>query len=132
MSPSLLTLTTPWARSRVHPLTIFGPFLPSRWGSGYFSSTPSPTPPPTSSTSPLKVHFITQDQEHRVIEVNEEGASLLDIAHAHHLDLEGACEGSLACSTCHVVVDPKDYVKLSEPSDEENDMLDLAFGLTET
>ena len=45
----------------------------------------------------------------------------------------GACEGSLACSTCHViVVDPAVYAQLPEPSDEENDMLDLAFGLTET
>jgi hypothetical protein len=44
----------------------------------------------------------------------------------------GACEGSLACSTCHVVVDPAYYEKLDEPTDEENDMLDLAFGLTET
>ncbi|PPR91362.1 hypothetical protein GOBAR_AA29315 [Gossypium barbadense] len=44
-----------------------------------------------------------------------------------------ACEGSLACSTCHVIVmDMEHYNKLEEPSDEENDMLDLAFGLTET
>ncbi|MCV3769751.1 MAG: 2Fe-2S iron-sulfur cluster-binding protein, partial [Wolbachia pipientis] len=49
--------------------------------------------------------------------------------------LEGACEGSLACSTCHVIVDPKFYdtVETHNPiSDEENDMLDLVFGLTET
>jgi ferredoxin len=44
----------------------------------------------------------------------------------------GACEGSLACSTCHVIIqDQQYYNKLDEPSDEENDMLDLAFGLTE-
>lgn len=47
----------------------------------------------------------------------------------HHL---GACEGSLACSTCHVICEPEYYDKMEEPSDEENDMLDLAFGLTET
>ena len=46
--------------------------------------------------------------------------------------LIGACEGSLACSTCHVILDQKSYDKLPEPTDEENDMLDLAFGLTET
>ena len=43
-----------------------------------------------------------------------------------------ACEKSLACSTCHVILEPKIYDELSEPSDEENDMLDLAFGLQET
>ena len=45
----------------------------------------------------------------------------------------GACEGSLACSTCHVIVEDQDlFDKLPEPDDDENDMLDLAFGLTET
>ena len=45
----------------------------------------------------------------------------------------GACEGSLACSTCHVIVEKEEYYnKLSEPDDDENDMLDLAFGLTDT
>lgn len=45
----------------------------------------------------------------------------------------GACGGSCACSTCHVIVqDPELYDKLDEPDDDENDMLDLAFGLTET
>ncbi|OLL26353.1 Adrenodoxin, mitochondrial [Neolecta irregularis DAH-3] len=44
----------------------------------------------------------------------------------------GACEGSIACSTCHVIVQPEFYEKLPEPTEEEEDMLDLAFGLTET
>jgi ferredoxin, 2Fe-2S len=44
----------------------------------------------------------------------------------------GACEGSLACSTCHVVLEPKFFEKLPEPVIEEEDMLDLAFGLTRT
>ena len=57
----------------------------------------------------------------------------MDLAHLNSIDLEGACEGSLACSTCHVIiVNPSLYESLEEPSDEENDMLDLAFGLTET
>ncbi|KAK0595511.1 hypothetical protein LWI29_007384 [Acer saccharum] len=48
-------------------------------------------------------------------------------------DEDGACEGSLACSTCHVIVMDMDYYnKLEDPTDEENDMLDLAFGLTES
>lgn len=47
--------------------------------------------------------------------------------------LLGACGGSCACSTCHVIVeDPEMYDKLPEPDDDENDMLDLAFGLRET
>ena len=45
----------------------------------------------------------------------------------------GACEGSLACSTCHVIVEDEEYYKrIPEPDDDENDMLDLAFGLTDT
>jgi len=54
------------------------------------------------------------------------------LAHENDIELEGACEGSLACSTCHVIVDSEFYVKLPEAVDEENDMLDLAFGLTDT
>ena len=61
------------------------------------------------------------------------GESLLQVAHHNDIELEGACEGSLACSTCHVVVEDESmYEKMEEPSDDENDMLDLAFGLTET
>ena len=61
------------------------------------------------------------------------GLSLLEVAHQNGLnELEGACEGSLACSTCHVIVDASWYETLPEPTDDENDMLDLAFGLKET
>jgi len=48
------------------------------------------------------------------------------------VDIEGACEGSLACSTCHVIVDPEWYNKLEKPTEDEEDMLDLAYGLTRT
>lgn len=61
------------------------------------------------------------------------GKSLLEAAHENEIELEGACEGSLACSTCHVIVEDQEYYdKLPEPDDDENDMLDLAFGLTDT
>ena len=60
------------------------------------------------------------------------GLSLLEVAHRNDVDLEGACEGSLACSTCHVVVTPEWYDVLPEASEDEEDMLDLAFGLTKT
>lgn len=62
----------------------------------------------------------------------EEGLSVLEIAHKYNIDLEGACEGSLACSTCHVIVDEGFFSKLPEASEAEEDMLDLAFGLTST
>ena len=61
-----------------------------------------------------------------------EGDDLLSLAHEHDVDLEGACERSVACSTCHVILDPKSFDKLPEADDEENDMLDLAFGLEDT
>lgn len=78
-----------------------------------------------------KVNFITQDGD-KITVSGREGENILEIAHANDVDLEGACECSLACSTCHVIVDDNYYDRLEEPSDEENDMLDLAFGLTET
>ena len=61
------------------------------------------------------------------------GDSVLDIAHANGIDrLEGACEGCMACSTCHVIVDEAWFSKLPESSEEEDDILDLAYGLTAT
>ncbi len=57
---------------------------------------------------------------------------MLEIAHKHGVDIEGACEGSLACSTCHVIVDSEWYELLKNATEDEEDMLDLAFGLTQT
>lgn len=54
------------------------------------------------------------------------------LAHENDVDLEGACEGACACSTCHVILDKPIFDKLDPPSVEEEDMLDLAFGLTPT
>lgn len=79
----------------------------------------------------LKITFITKDGTQKTFEVAE-GDNLLDIAQAYNLDMEGACGGSCACSTCHIIVDPEYYDAIPEPDDDENDMLDLAFGLTET
>lgn len=79
----------------------------------------------------LHVTFITKEGEQLTYEVAE-GDTILDIAQAYNLDMEGACGGSCACSTCHVIVDPEFYDEIPEPDDDENDMLDLAFGLTET
>ena len=81
----------------------------------------------------ITVTFIDKDGDETVIKDAAIGESMLEIAHANDVELEGACEGSLACSTCHVIVEDEDHFdSLPEATDDENDMLDLAFGLTET
>ncbi|CAN8274424.1 unnamed protein product [Cochlearia groenlandica] len=83
-------------------------------------------------TEKINVIFVDKDGEERHIKVPI-GMNILEAAHQNDIELEGACECSLACSTCHVIVmDTEYYNKLEEPTDEENDMLDLAFGLTQT
>ncbi|KAK6498687.1 mitochondrial matrix iron-sulfur protein [Arthrobotrys musiformis] len=87
---------------------------------------------PPKAGEELKVTFVTKEGNEFTFEVAE-GDNLLDIGQAHDLEMEGACGGSCACSTCHVIVDDQEmYDLLEEPDDDENDMLDLAFGLTET
>ena len=78
-----------------------------------------------------KMTFIKPDGTRLEVEAPL-GLSVLEIAHRNNIDLEGACEGSLACSTCHVIVDPEWYDLLKDASEDEEDMLDLAFGLTQT
>ncbi|WPB85739.1 ferredoxin family 2Fe-2S iron-sulfur cluster binding protein [Sediminicoccus rosea] len=78
-----------------------------------------------------KMTFIERDGTRREVEAAL-GLSVLEIAHRHGVDIEGACEGSLACSTCHVIVDAAWFPKLAEPTEDEEDMLDLAFDLQET
>lgn len=60
------------------------------------------------------------------------GERLLDVAQANGQSLEGTCEGQMACSTCHVIVDPADFARLPRASEEEDDLLDLAAGVTRT
>ncbi|MEO5641655.1 MAG: 2Fe-2S iron-sulfur cluster-binding protein [Sphingomicrobium sp.] len=60
------------------------------------------------------------------------GTNLLDLAQAQGQPLEGACEGQMACSTCHVIVSPDDFDGLPRASEEEDDLLDLAVGVTRT
>lgn len=78
-----------------------------------------------------RMTFIDRDGARREVDAPV-GLSVLEIALRNDIDIEGACEGSLACSTCHVIVEREDYARLSEAAEEEEDMLDLAFGLTET
>ncbi|USG59963.1 2Fe-2S iron-sulfur cluster-binding protein [Sneathiella marina] len=78
-----------------------------------------------------KMTFIKPDGSKLEVEAPL-GMSILEIAHRNKLDLEGACEGSLACSTCHIIVDEEDFDRLPDADDDEEDMLDLAYGLTRT
>jgi 2Fe-2S ferredoxin len=78
-----------------------------------------------------RIVFIETDGTRREVEAPL-GASVLEVARRHGVDIEGACEGSLACSTCHVIVDAEWYDLLQEASEDEEDMLDLAFNLTRT
>ena len=79
----------------------------------------------------LQMTFIAADGSRRVVDAPL-GDSVLDIAHENKIDIEGACEGSMACSTCHVIIDKKWYRRLEEVSEDGEDMLDLAFGPTRT
>jgi len=78
-----------------------------------------------------KMTFIETDGSRREVEAPV-GLSVMEIARRNSLPIEGACEGSLACSTCHVVVAPEWYDLVPPAKEEEEDMLDLAFALTRT
>ncbi|MBM3618479.1 MAG: 2Fe-2S iron-sulfur cluster binding domain-containing protein [Alphaproteobacteria bacterium] len=78
-----------------------------------------------------KMTFVHQDGSEQLVEAPS-GISILEAARIFDVPIEGACEGSLACSTCHVVIDPAFVDLLPEATEDEEDMLDLAFGLTAT
>lgn len=78
-----------------------------------------------------KMTFIDRDGTRKEVDAPL-GLTVLEIAHRNMIDLEGACEGSIACSTCHVVVDADWFARTGETSEEEEDMLDLAFGVSRT
>jgi len=78
-----------------------------------------------------KMTFIERDGTRKTVDAPV-GLSVLEIAHKNDVDIEGACEGSLACSTCHIIVEPEWYELLKDATEDEEDMLDLAFGLTKT
>jgi len=79
-----------------------------------------------------KVIFISADGEQRTECSAESGDTLLTVAHENDIDIEGACEGSMACSTCHIVVGADWFNKLSQASEFEEDMLDLTYGVKPT
>lgn len=81
-------------------------------------------------TDKIKIIFIENGKQ---IEINTPvGLSLLEVARNNNISLEGACEGALACATCHVILEENIYRNLEQATEEEEDVLDLAFGLTRT
>ncbi|XP_053167353.1 adrenodoxin, mitochondrial [Hemicordylus capensis] len=85
-----------------------------------------------SSEDKVTVHFINRDGD-KLTAQGKVGDSLLDVVVDNNLDIDGfgACEGTLACSTCHLIFEDDVFKKLDAITDEEMDMLDLAYGLTE-
>jgi ferredoxin-2, mitochondrial len=79
----------------------------------------------------VKVTFVTA-QDQRIVTEAAAGTRLLEVGQNAGLPLEGTCEGQMACSTCHVVVSPDWFAKLPDASEDEEDMLDLAAGVTRT
>ena len=104
-------------------------------GHRYISSSSTISSPTPSSTEPHEIvtfAFVESKTGNKVIVDGTVGKTVLDTAVQHDVDIEGACGGELACSTCHVIV-PKDvYDRLPNKKEEEDDMLDLAWGLTPT
>jgi len=76
--------------------------------------------------------FISADGTRRSEVEGRPGQRLLEVAQADGQPLEGTCEGQMACSTCHVIIEPGDYARLPRASDMEEDLLDLASHVTRT
>lgn len=95
--------------------------------SRFYSSTSSIL----SDKKTVPVTFIEADGTSKTVDA-EIGLDLMNVAHNNNVELEGACGGELACSTCHLIFEKDVYDTLPEKEDEEDDMLDLAFEVTET
>jgi ferredoxin len=78
----------------------------------------------------IRVRFVSADGSKTTDAEAAPGTVLLDLAQNHDQPLEGTCEGQMACSTCHVIVDAADFPKLRRATEDEEDMLDLAAGVT--
>ena len=75
--------------------------------------------------------FVKSDGTEHNVSAND-GVSVMEAGRDANLGIEGTCGGCLSCATCNVIVDPDWFAKTGGPSEDEEDMLDLAFGLTET
>lgn len=87
----------------------------------------------TGTDSKVSVTFVRPDGNKITVKASQ-NKSLYDAVIDNNVDIDGfgACDGTLCCTTCHLIFKDSDYAKVGEPSDEEMDMLDLAYGLTET
>ena len=88
--------------------------------------------PPADSENPVRFNFLFTNQKEPIPVKARIGESILDVAKNNDVELEGACEASIACSTCHCILPDQIYDDLEEACEEEEDMLDLAYGLTHT
>jgi ferredoxin len=78
------------------------------------------------------IRFLKSDGSlDREIEAGE-GLNLLDVAQDAGQPLEGTCDKSLSCATCHVILSDADFARQPAASEDEEDMLDLAYGVERT
>ena len=123
--------TTSWLGSRTAICAV------GRCGNGIHSSAslPAVKVAATRSFSTVTVHFTDSLGDVTSVE-GTVGDTLLNVAHSNDIDLEGACGGELACSTCHLILSEDWYNKIIDEGqdidEDEEDMLDLAVGLTDT
>ncbi|XP_053625566.1 adrenodoxin [Plodia interpunctella] len=124
-------------RSLVRTLTSRSKFIKLNYGTNcrnYKNIRPLSTTKLALNADKVKVTFVLHDGKRLETEAKV-GDTLLDVVVNNDLNIEGygACEGTLTCSTCHVILAQNDYDRLPEEAcDEERDMLDLAYGLTDT
>jgi ferredoxin len=95
------------------------------------SSTPSSTNDNDKAQPTVPITYVEADGTEKTVDAPI-GKNLLEIAHDNNVELEGACGGELACSTCHLIFEPEIYATLPPKKPDEDDMLDLAFEVTET
>lgn len=89
------------------------------------------SPASNNPNNTITIYFVDNDGKKNPVPAPI-GLSVLEVAHKNSISLEGACGGALACSTCHVIVEEEFFSQLPEASEDEEDMLDLAFGLKPT
>jgi ferredoxin len=80
----------------------------------------------------IRITFVSADGDDRHEVQAQEGLRLLEVAQNDGQPLEGTCEGQMACSTCHVIVDAEHFARLPRAAEEEEDILDLAVGAVRT
>ncbi len=108
------------------------PSSPSLSPINRYLSTSTPAVPAAAAPATVKITFFESKKGDKIEVDAEVGKSVLDAALKHQIDIEGACGGEMACSTCHVILSKKLYDSLPKKSEEEQDMLDLAWGLQPT